>query len=293
MSELYRRSRSSSFSRAVDRRLVVASMFLMLFAGGTPILSFAQSSKIGTYLNEIRELAQQALEASRKAETAPDLPQLKMHADAVFRTVWGLPSGLADPRARGAEQVHGWKTRWQVTPADFDTAFAARYESGPPEVTDPSQLGIVGRGRHVRLLIENHLEDGSASESVRTHGEHIITSLNNVIGWMKMDDGVTKAERQPRVDLTREWDAPIEFWMSTADTGWLFEAYAQALNILKTDYGTDLDLAREHAAAMTALLEKALKGVDVDGNGSVEPVQMEGGLETALQHAGYAGFIQE
>src|SRR5690606_18393984 len=118
MSELHRRSRRSSFSRAVDRRLVVASMFLMLFAGGTPILSFARSSEIGTDRTEIRERAQPALGASRPAATAPDLPPSKMHADAAFRSGWGLPSGLADPRARGAGQVHGWNTRWQVTPAD-------------------------------------------------------------------------------------------------------------------------------------------------------------------------------
>jgi hypothetical protein len=124
------------------------------------------------------------------------------------------------------------------------------------------------------------------------HGEHVITSLNNVIGWMKMDDGVTKGERQPRVDLTREWDSPIEFWMSTADTGWLHEVYAQALNILKTDYGRDLSLAKQHAAGLTRLIQKAIDGVDANSNGSVEPIKMEGGIATAVQHAHLAGFIQ-
>ena len=118
----------------------------------------------------------------------------------------------------------------------------------------------------------------------------MVHSLSNVIGWMKIDDGVTKGERQPRVDLTYQWDAPVEFWMSTADTGWLHEAFAQALNILKTDYGDDVEMARSHAADMVDLLEKTMEGVDANGNGSIEPVRMEGGLLTAMQHAGFAGI---
>ena len=120
-------------------------------------------------------------------------------------------------------------------------------------------------------------------EAVKEHADQ-------VIGWMKIDDGVTKGERQPRVDLTYQWDAPVDFWMSTADTGWLHEAFAQALNILKTDYGDDVEMARSHAADMVGLLEKSMQGVDANGNGSIAPVRMEGGLLTALQHAGFAGI---
>ena len=93
------------------------------------------------------------------------------------------------------------------------------------------------------------------------------------------------------MDLTHQWDAPSAFWLSTADTGWLHEVYAQALNILKTDYEDDVATAREHAAAMTRLLEKTLTGFDADEDGSVEPTMMEGGLNTALQHAELGGFL--
>ena len=134
------------------------------------------------------------------------------------------------------------------------------------------------------------LLDGNATDAQKLHAVHVLASLNNIIGWMKIDDGVTKAERQPRVDLTREWDAPSEFWLSSADTGWLHEVYAQALNILKTDYEDDVATARTHAAAMTQLIEKARNGIDADADGSIAPKMMEGGLNTALQHAEFGGF---
>ncbi len=41
---------------------------------------------------------------------------------------------------------------------------------------------------------------------------------------------------------------------------------------------------------MARLIEKALNGVDANENGSIEPVMMEGGLNTAFQHARLAGF---
>ena len=121
-------------------------------------------------------------------------------------------------------------------------------------------------------------------EAVKQHADQVFEAV-----W-GMSYGVTKGERPPRVDLTYQWDAPVDFWMSTADTGWLHEAFAQALNILKTDYGDDVEMARSHAADMVDLLEKTMEGVDANSNGSIEPVRMEGGLLTAMQHAGFAGI---
>lgn len=281
----------SSLWGQAPRHLMAFALLTLLSSNNAKILH-AQPAEVGSYLTEIQELAQHALEASHNAEDASTIADIKRHADEVFTTVWGIPSGLADEAARGAQQAHGWKTRWQVTFADFDSAFAARYGSEPPEIQDPTHLGIVGRGRYVRANIESTMADENASDAIRTHGEHVVISLNNVIGWMKMDDGVTKGERQPRVDLTREWDSPMEFWMSTADTGWLHEVYSQALNILKTDYDGDVEMARRHAAAMTSLIEKTIDGVDADGDGSVAPAKMEGGIATALQHAGFAGYVE-
>ena len=270
------------------------SIYLRLLAALILSLSLsldAGAQDVSRYVTEIDELARTALDASRRAEQASSVLEVKRETDAVFQTIWGIPSGLAAENTMGAEAVHGWKTRWQVTYSDFDPKFAERYGSAPPEITDPGRLGIVGRGRHVRNQIESLLEEGSAPDALTTHGAHIVASLNNVIGWMKMDDGVTKGERQPRVDLTREWDAPIEFWMSTADTGWLHEVYSQAVNILKTDYDGDTNEAREHASAMTRLIEKALNGVDADNDGTIEPVKMEGGIATAVQHAHLGGLL--
>ena len=88
----------------------------------------------------------------------------------------------------------------------------------------------------------------------------MLTPLNNVIGWQRLDDGVTKAERQPRIDLSYRWDSPRAFWQSDADTGWLFTVQAQALNILKSDYAGDLPLARQHAKALQALVKRCRDG---------------------------------
>ena len=273
--------------RSLARRF--SAWFLPILLCGGPSLA-ASGQDIGPILTELHDLTAGALEAARQAAEAPTVEAVKEHADQVFEAVWGIPSGLTQEEASGAAHMHGWMTRWQVAFADYDRAFAIRYESETPAIDDPLLLGIVGRGRHIRRIIENNMRSGSADPAIVTHGPHVVHSLNNVIGWMKIDDGVTKGERQPRVDLTYEWDAPIEFWMSTADTGWLHEAFAQALNILKTDYGDDVEMARSHAADMVGLLEKSMQGVDANGNGSIEPVRMEGGLMTALQHAGFAGI---
>lgn len=247
--------------------------------------------EIGRYLQEIDQLVQQALEASRAAETASSVGEVKVRADEVYETVWGLSSGLADETASGAANVHGWKVQWQVTFADFDSTFEARYGSKPPEITDPGELGITGRGRYVRKQLISIINGDTASPEDRQAAGRVLASLNNVIGWMKMDDGVTKGELQPRVDLTREWDSPSEFWLSTSDTGWLHEAASQAMNILKTNYDGDAAMARDHAAGMTELIEKYIEGIDANDDGTVEPVKMEGGFSAVLEQARAAGFI--
>lgn len=266
---------------------------IVLMALGLPIgqaLGQAQRAGIATHLEALQEEAERALQAARSAERARSVADVKAGADAVFALIWGLPSGLSAEDAEGAARMHGWKTRWQVSYDHFDEAFAARYGKAPPEVADPAHLGILGRGRHARMLLQA-AADSQATPEVRRHAEATIAALNNVIGWMQIDDGVTKSERQPRVDLTRQWDAPPAFWRSTADTGWLFEVYAQALNILKTDYEGDVATARTHAAGMATLLDKCLQGLDANADGTVEPVMMEGGLRTALAEAQAGGFL--
>lgn len=249
-----------------------------------PASALAQSKNdLGKHLVALQQLAQEALSHSKAAETSASVDEVKQHTDQVFALIWGAPSGLVDAEAGGAAHIHGWKVRWQVNNDEFDEGFAERYGTEPPAITDPMALGIIGQGRAVRKQL-------NASGEANAHIDHTVISLNNVIGWMKIDDGVTKGERQPRVDLTSEWDAPSEFWLSTADTGWMFEVFSQAMNILKTSYEGDLGEAQKHAAGMTQLLEKCLNGEDANGNGSIEPVKMEGGLNSMLEHAEYAGL---
>ena len=276
-----------TLSEAVDELTQAADELERLVDGAAPAGS---SGEIGTYLQQIEGLSQDALKASQAAEKAESVDGVKQHADEVFALIWGVPSGLTASGATGEAAIHGWKTRWQTTYTDFDSSFAARYGDAPPEITDPQQLGIIGRGLYLRDQLQAIADDSTASEDKRQYAEAAIASLNNGIGWMKMDDGVTKGERQPRVDLTREWDAPKAFWLSTSDTGWLYEVYSQALNILKTNYDGDVATAQQHAADMTMLMNKYLDGEDANKDGTVEPVMMEGGLNAALDQAKKAGF---
>ncbi len=252
----------------------------------------AQSSKnAGQYLSEIEELAQEMVEHSEKASTASTVASVKEHANKVFEIVWGQLSTLEDPAQKGAVPVHGWKTRWQVDNGMFDEAFANRYGVVPPEIEDIQQLGVMGRGRAVRHYAQKIIDSESSTLLEKEKAEMVIASLNNIIGWMKMDDGVTKGERQPRVDLTREWDSPTEFWLSTADTGWLAEIYSQAVNILKVDYGNDVAEANRHAKGLLALSKKVISGVDANKDGTIEPIKMEGGLMAVMEVAQQAGLL--
>ncbi len=242
-------------------------------------------------LGEMRQLTEQALATSRAAEQAASVADVKAAADRVLQAVWGAASGRGTGEAAAEVNVPGWKERWQVTGAEFDAGYAKRLGTRPPKLTDPRQLGVMGRGRAVRGGMEQIASgalQGPAAQ--RTSAEQVIASINNVIGWTYVTEGLKQREQQPRICLTYVWDAPPEFWQSSADTGWLDEVFAQAANILKTDYANDVAEARRHAAGMSELLQKVLSGVDADRNGTVEPTMMEGGLNAALAAAGQGGL---
>jgi len=284
--------------RILLRRLFAPALavFTTVLLCAAPHVVIAQPAApaVGPHLQELVDRTEEALDASRTAEQAPSVQDVKAGADAVFEAVWGLSSGLAADGARGASAQHGWAERWQTSPAAFDSAFTARLGTAGPKIDDPEQLGLLGRGRYVRHQFAV-APDSAGPETPGARYSHmpIVASLNNAIGWMRLDNGITKGELQPRIDLTYQWDAPMAFWQSSADTGWLQEAYAQAVNILKTDYEGDVAMAREHAAGMTQLLEKVLDGVDANDNGRVEPIMMEGGLRLALQEAQAAGLTSQ
>lgn len=263
---------------------------LIVLVISTGVREASAQADISSYLNEMHEMAKQVLDASEKAASASDVDGVKSQAGTVFEMVWGANPGMAGDAA-GAVHVHGWKTRWQSTNGDFDEAFAERYGVTPPEVTNIQELGIMGRGRAVRKMLQSVVDDANSSSDQKQHAEAAIASLNNVIGWMKMDNGVTKGELQPRVDLTREWDSSSDFWLSTADTGWLLEVFSQAINIMKVDYEGDTDEARKHAQGMVDLARRVLEGLDANEDGTVKAEKMEGGLEAAVRAAQAGGFI--
>lgn len=228
-------------------------------------------------------MAEAARSSAARGASATEVDDVKRAADEVFRLMWGLPSGRDGSRIEGEVPFYGWKERWQTDETAFDSAYAARYSGRGPSVQDPRHLGIIGRGRYVRGLLEAIIEEDRRPPAQRAHAEHVVIALNNVIGWMRMERGSIKNEIQPRVDLTRVWDAPKEFWLSSSDTGWAWEAFAQAINILKVHYD-DVAEARGHAADMERLVARFLEGVDADGDGNVAPAMMEGGLLVAVEH---------
>lgn len=262
---------------------IIIAILLISIAVALPVKAQENKDTIAQHLALISQDMDRALDASNKAEGAASVEELKEQVDVVFASVWGISSDLAD--ASGAVATYGWKTRWQSDTDDFKLETPEKFGTAPPQVTDPAQLGIVGKGRYVRRLI------WADSMSTNPHYDHIVASLSNVIGWMRMDYAPARGG-MPRVDLTYKWDAPTEFWLSTADTGWIFEVYTQAENILRTHYGDDLSTARKHASDLSSLIEKTISGFDANNNGQIEPVAMEGGLSTALQHAAFAGFTE-
>jgi hypothetical protein len=246
-------------------------------------------SEARALLGEMQQLTEQALATSRSAEQATSVADVKTAADKVLQTVWGAATGRGEGNASEV-RVPGWKERWQVTGAEWDSSYYKRLGTAAPKITDPRQLGAMGRGRAVRGRLMTITSGALASTPADSAtAAQVFASLNNVIGWTYISEGLKGREMQPRISLTYMWDAPAEFWQSTADTGWLDEVFAQAVNILKTDYGTDIAEARKHAAGMSELLQKVLNGVDADKNGTVEPKMMEGGLNAALRAAGGNG----
>jgi hypothetical protein len=268
--------------------------------GAAPEFTFTQryshageklsAAEAGALLGEMRQLTQQALEASRAAERAGSVPEVKQAASRVVEAVWGIPSGVSGDAAAEVE-VPGWKERWQVSGAEFDPRWAARNGTNPPKITDPRKLGIAGRGRAARTVLEKIAADSAGAPAARREAAAAaLASINDVVGSTHVSIGYKGREVQPRVSLTQMWDMPPEYWNSTADTGWIFEAYAQAVNILKTDYAGEVATAREHAAALSGILQRVLAGLDADGNGRVEAKVMEGGLDAALASAAQAGL---
>ncbi len=266
------------------RRLFLAPLLLLMAFALTAPEAVGQS-QIGALVAEIRQMSDEALSAAESGASASTIADVKRGADEVYQLIWGISSGLAEPGATGAVASHGWKERWQTDETDFDSIYAIRYSGLPPTINDPHELGIIGRGREARRLLNAVIADSTAPAGRRLHAEHVLASLNNVIGWDQMETGRIKNEIQPRVDLTRLWDAPVDFWNSTADTGWAFEVLAQAINILKVDYD-DVAEARSHAAALADLIRKSIDGVDADGDGRIAPAMMEGGVAMAVEHVG-------
>jgi hypothetical protein len=241
-------------------------------------------------LAEMQQITEKTLATSRAAEKANSVADVKAAADQVLQAAWGTTTGRGEGTTAEVK-LPGWKERWQVTGAEWAPSYAKRLGTAAPKVTDPRQLGVMGRGRAVRGRL-NAIVAGTiaASPAEKATAEQIAASISNVVGWTYMSEGLKGNEMQPRVSLTYVWDAPSEFWNSTSDTGWFDEVFSQAINILKTDYGTDVAEARKHAAGMTELLQKALAGLDADKNGKVEAKMMEGGLNAALAAAGTEGL---
>jgi hypothetical protein len=238
-----------------------------LFAGDFRLPS--PEEEIGQHLQRVVQLTEEALAAARAAAAAETVEEVRAHAETVIVSVWGVAPGF-DEHNPVEPDFPGWRERWYIH--------------------DPEGLGIMGHGRFVRdRVVALHHPDPDPDDLATIYNEPLLASLNNVIGWQRMTTGVMHGSEQPRVSLTYIWDSDADFWLSTADTGWIGEAQAQAYNMLKVDYEDDVDSAREHAAALAELLEKSLNGVDADGDGTVSPIMMEGGLYLALEHLGATG----
>jgi hypothetical protein len=178
--------------------LICCSLFL--FAAGFPAGALAQATneEIAGHLQAIDQLTRDALEASRMAEEATSVADVKSQADRVFAAIWGSSSDIDQNGVGRAEKVHDWKTRWQSDTDDFELETPDQFGTLPPAITDPAQLGIIGRGRFVR----EQLWDSTRADAGNPHFTHINAALSNVIGWMHIDyaparGGMRSAVRPP------------------------------------------------------------------------------------------------
>lgn len=228
---------------------------------GTPT-----AEEIGAYLNDIYRIAEEIREEINLAATADTVEEIKEHAEHVYELIMGVPSG-------GTGSTLGWEERWYPQSADVP--------------------GLDAKARYVRELIQVLVDDPNSSDEVQLHGSFVVQSLNNVVGWMIHGTGRKSGTLQPRLNLTYVWDAPTEFWLSSADTGWVHEVSAQASNIIRVNYGDDVEEARKHAEAMIPLMERVFEGAETDADTLFWPYMMRGGLEVVMQHGKQAGFLSQ
>jgi len=222
--------------------------------------------EIGEYLKDIYRLAEEIREEIHLAANAETVEEVKEHAAKIYELIMGVSSS-------DTGGALGWEDRWY--PQSFEVP------------------GFDAKARYVRELIQVLIDDPNTPEEVKIHGSFVIQSINNVIGWMIHGTGRKSGTLQPRLNLTYVWDAPTEFWLSTADTGWIHEVTAQATNIVRVNYGDDVEEARKHAADMIPLMERVFEGDETDVDTLYWPYMMRGGLEVVMMHAKQAGFLSE
>jgi hypothetical protein len=134
----------------------------------------------------------------------------------------------------GAMKTHAGHVRHAIDPT---------LESGGPGLGYGLLKATNGSMTHITLASES----GDASEAVKTHTVHVVTSLNNVI---------------ERTNLALiEADAII--------------AAANAQEALP------------HAVELARLTKASFAGIDADGDGEISWKKGEGGLKTADQHMGF------
>src|SRR5690606_15798541 len=86
----------------------------------------------GALLAEMGQLADQAIAASRAAESASSVAEVKAGAARVLEAVWGISPGVSGAGTAEVARL-GWKERWQVSGAEFDPAFVQRLGSQAPK----------------------------------------------------------------------------------------------------------------------------------------------------------------
>src|SRR5690625_4076456 len=119
---------------------------------GTP-----SPQEIGEYLSDVYRLAEEIREEINLAATADTVEEVQEHAEHVYELIMGVSSG-------GTGHVLGWEERWYPQSSDIP--------------------GLDAKARYARELIQLLVDDPNSSEDVKIHGQFVIESLNNVIGWM-------------------------------------------------------------------------------------------------------------
>lgn len=173
-----------------------------------------------------------------------------------------------------------------------------------------------GQGAHQHATLAAR---GDSIAWVQTHADHVHSYLSGVLTGLRpgnsnpanLDDAkghglrryVTEAARHAGFAAAQEGAtdpmklhnghvqfAAVNLLGPDGQSGWIGEAVTLAREIVAMNYGDDVAKATADAQRLLILVDRILNGVDMNGNGRVDPTAGEAAVMIAYPHAQFMGW---